>query len=87
MVQPDCEPIMQTIQSLTRQILELDYGIEELEAEALRLHLPQYFASQREVDHLLKRQHALQNEWNKAMSEFAICRSTYPAHYLLWQGG
>jgi hypothetical protein len=74
---------MQTIQRLTRQILELDYGITELETEALHLSLPQYFVSQREVDHLFKMQRALQNEWNNAMSEFALCRSAHHAYPLL----
>ncbi len=83
MLQPDCEPIIQTIQNLTQQILELDYGIAELEAEALHLSLPQYFVSQREVDRLFNMQRALQNEWNSAMSEFALCRSAHHAYPLL----
>ena len=87
MWQSDCEPIMQTIQSLTQQILELDSDIEEVGAEALRLPLSQYFASQREIDRLFKRQHVLQGEWDQAMSELAICRSPRQAYPLLWQGG
>ena len=83
MLQPDCEPIMQTIQHLTQQIVELDDSIAELEAEALHLSLPRYFVSQRGVDHLFKMQRALQNEWNSAMSEFALCRSARRAYPLL----
>ena len=75
MLQPDCEPIMQTIQSLAQQIEEIDYGTGALQDEAMRLNPLQYVVSQRKVDRLVREKHALQDKWNNAMSEFAICRS------------
>lgn len=80
MLQPDCEPIMQTIQSLAQQIQEIDYRIGVLEAKALRLNALQYIVSQRKVDHLVRVKYTLQDKWNNAMSEFAICRSVDPTH-------
>ena len=71
---------MQTIQSLTEQIREIDDRIGALEAEAMQLNLLQYIVSQREVDHLVRVKHALQDEWNNTMSKFAVCRSALPAH-------
>jgi hypothetical protein len=81
MLQPDCEPIMQTIQSLAHQTQEIDDRIGALETEALQLNSLQFIVSQRKVDRLVRVKHALQDKWNNAMSEFAICRSAHPAHY------
>ncbi|GHO94630.1 hypothetical protein KSF_046780 [Reticulibacter mediterranei] len=75
MLQLDCGPIIQKIQSLTEQMWELDNEIEACEAQALLKPLPRYFTLQKEADRLLKRQRALQNEWNNAMNDLAICRS------------
>ena len=80
MVQPDCEPLMQTIQSLTQQIEKIDYRIGALEAEAMQLNPLQYIVSQRKIDALVKVKRALQDKWNNAMTELAICRSAHPAH-------
>jgi hypothetical protein len=81
MSQPGCEPIMQTIQSLAQQIQEFDYRIGTLEAEAMQLDPLPYIGSQREVDRLVGVKHTLQDKWNSAMSELAICRSAHPAHH------
>ena len=81
MVQPDCEPLMQTIQSLTQRIEEIDYRIGALEAEAMQLNPLQYIVSQRKIDALVKVKRALQDKWNDALTELAICRSAHPAHY------
>ena len=81
MLQTGCEPIVQTIQSLAQQIQEVDYRIDALEAEALELNPLQYIRSQREIDRLARVKHALQDKWNNAMSELAICRLAHPAHY------
>lgn len=70
-----CEPITQRIESLTEQMQALDDEIAARESEALLKSLPRYFSLQEDADHLLKRQSALQNEWNAAMSDLAICRS------------
>jgi hypothetical protein len=75
MLQPHCEPIKQTIQSLTQQIEEIDYRIGALEAQAMQLDPLPYFVSQRKVDRLVREKHALQDEWSNAMSQLAICRS------------
>ena len=80
-LQPDCEPVMQTIQSLAQQIEELDYRIGALEAEAMQLNLLQDVISQRKVDRLVRVKHAFQDKWNNAMNELAICRSAQSAHY------
>ena len=78
MVQPDCEPIIQTIQSLAQQIEEIDSRIGALEAEVMQLNPLQYVVSQRGVDRLVRVKHTLQDRWNNAMSELAICRSAHP---------
>jgi len=81
MLQPECEPIIQTIQSLAQQIQEIDYRADALKAEAMQLNPLQYIVSQRKVDRLIRLKHAFQNEWNNAMNALAICRSAHPAHY------
>ncbi len=81
MFQPDCELIMQAIQILAQQIQETDYRIGVLEAEAMELNPLQYVGSQREVNRLVRVKHTLQDKWNTAMSELAICRSAHPAHH------
>src|SRR5258708_25996012 len=80
MLQPDCEPIMQTIQSLAQQIQEIDYRIGVLEAKALQLNALQYIVSPRKVDGLVRVKHTLQYKWNNAMREFAICKSADPTY-------
>ena len=80
MVQSDCEPLMQTIQSLTQQIREIDARIGDLETEAMYLNPLQYIVSQRKIDRLIKVKHTLQDQWNDAMTELAICRAASPAH-------
>jgi hypothetical protein len=81
MVQADCEPFIQTIQNLAQQIEKIDYRIGALEAEAMQLLNPlQYVVSQRKIDRLIKVKHTLQDKWNNAMTELAICRSAHPAH-------
>ncbi len=80
-LQLDCEPIKQTIQSLTQQIEEIDHRIGALKAEAMQLDPLPYFASQRKIDRLVRVKLALEDEWSNAMSELAICRSAHPAHY------
>ena len=82
MLQPDCEPIMQTIQSLAQQIQEIDFRVGVLEAEAMQLNPLPYIVSQRQVDHLVRVKHTLQDKWNNAMNELAICKSAHPAYVL-----
>jgi hypothetical protein len=72
---------MQAIQILAQQIQETDYRRGVLEAEAMELNPLQYLSSQRELNRLVRVKHTLQDKWNTAMSELAICRSAHPAHY------
>ena len=81
MLPPDCEPIMQTIQSLEQQALEIDNRIGTLVAESMRLNPLQFIVSQRKIDHLISAKHALQDEWDNAMNEFAICRWDYAVYH------
>ena len=82
MFQPDCEPIKQTIQGLAQQTQEIDFRIGVLEAEALQLNPLHYIISQRQVDRLVRVKHTLQDKWNNAMSELAICKSAHLAYVL-----
>jgi len=72
---------MQAIQILAQHIQETDYRIGVLEAEAMELNPLQYLGSQRELNRLARVKHTLQDEWNNAMSELAICKSAYPTHH------
>ncbi len=82
MVHPDCESLMQTIQSLAKQIEEIDYRISALEAEAMEELDPlAYLVPQPRVDRLIREKQALQNTWHNAMNELAICQSVYPAYH------
>ena len=80
MSEADCKPIMQTVENLAQHIEEIDYRISTLEAEAMERSLLQYLVSQRKVDRLVRAKHVLQDKWNNAMSELAICRLVHPAH-------
>lgn len=81
MLHPDCETIMQAMNSLTHQIGEINARIGALEAEAMELQPLQYLILQREVDRLYRVMHALQDKWNTAMNEFVICQSVHPAQH------
>jgi hypothetical protein len=41
-----------------------------------------YIVSQRQVDHLVRVKHTLQDKWNNAMNELAICKSAHPTYVL-----
>ena len=64
MLQPDCEPLMQTIQSFTQDIEEIDFRIGALEAEAMALNPLQYLIAQRRVDSLLWVKHTRRDKWD-----------------------
>ena len=80
MSQPDCEPVAQTVQALAQEIQEVDFRIGALEAEAMEFHPMQYIDSQQAVDRLIKLKHTLQDKWDNAMDELAICRSSTHTH-------
>ena len=76
MLQQDCEPIMQTIQMLSREIDIVARQIEALDSEGMdQLNPFKYLQSQSQLYPLTKTRNALIMEWNNAMNEFAICRS------------
>jgi hypothetical protein len=76
MMQPECEPIMQTIQMLAREIDVVDKQMEALDSEGMdQLNPLHYLRSQSRLYPLIKAKNALITEWDNAMNEFAICRS------------
>lgn len=80
MSQPACEPIGATIQRLTQDLIALDEQLHSLvEVEGMNLLSPRsYFALQPRVDRLIKKMRALQDAYNRAVTELAICRSGQP---------
>jgi hypothetical protein len=80
MSQPTCEPIVETIQKLTQDLYTIDDELHALEVEGMNQQHPWgYVVLQRQVDRLNKEKHALQDAWNRAMNELAICRSNQPS--------
>lgn len=77
MSQPACEPIVETIQRLTQDLIALDEQLHYLvEVEGMNQLSPwRFFAMQPQVDLLNKKKHALRDEWSRAMTELAVCRS------------
>lgn len=72
MTQSTCEPLVETIQKLTRDLGTIDDQLHALEVEGMnQLHPWRYVVLQRQVERLIKKKHA----WNCAMDELAICRS------------
>ena len=82
MSQPTCEPIEETIQKLTQELSAIDDQLHALEVEGMnQLHPWRYVVLQRQVDHLIKKKRELQDAWDRAMNELAICRSSQPSPY------
>jgi len=80
MSQPTCEPLIETIQKLTQDLGVIEDQLQALEVEGMnQLHPKRYFALQPQVDRLIKKKHALQDAWNHAMNELALCRSGQPS--------
>ena len=80
MSQPTCEPIVATIQELAQDLGTIDDQLQALEVEGMsQLHPWGYFALQPPVNRLIKKKHALQDAWDHAMNELAICRSDQPS--------
>lgn len=76
MSQPTCGPIVETIQKLTQDLIALDEELHYLvEVEGMNQLNPwRYLALQARVDRLVKKKHALQDAWNRAMTDLAICQ-------------
>jgi hypothetical protein len=76
MPQPACEFLVEVIQKLTQDLDTIENRLKILEFEGVNQLNPwRYFALQPQVDRLIKKKHALQDAWNLAMYELAICRS------------
>ena len=80
MSQPTCEPLIEAIQKLTQELDIIEAQLYALEVEGMnQLHPWRYFALQPQVDHLNRKKLRLQDAWNRAMNELAICRSGQPS--------
>jgi len=54
----------------------IEAQLYDLEVEGMnQLHPWRYFALQPKVDRLNRKKLALQDAWNRAMNELAVCRS------------
>ena len=77
MPQPVCESLVEAIQKGVQDLSVIDEQLHALEVEGMdQLHPWRYFALQPRVDRLITKKHALQDAWNRAMTELAICRSS-----------
>ena len=80
MSQLSCEPLIEAIQKLTQELDIIEAQLYALEVEGMnQLHPRRYIALQPQVDRLIEKKHALQDAWNHAMNELAICRSGQPS--------
>ncbi len=79
MSQPPCRHIEAIIQKITQDLQAIDDQLHALEVEGMNLLNPwAYLVLQRQVDRLAKKKRALQDAWDHAMTDLAICRS-HPA--------
>src|ERR1700730_10858380 len=80
MSQPPCGHIEAIIQKITQDLQAIDDQLHALEGEGMDLMHPwAYVVLQRQVDRLAKKKHALQDAWDRAMTDLAICRSSQPS--------
>ncbi len=80
MSQLSCEPLIEAIQKLTQELDLIEAQLYALEVEGMnQLHPWRYFALQPQVDRLNRKKLGLQDAWNRAMNELAICRSGQPS--------
>jgi hypothetical protein len=80
MSQLSCEPLIEAIQKLTQELDIIEAQLYALEVEGMnQLHPWRYFALQPQVDRLNRKKLGLQDAWNRAMNELAICRSGQPS--------
>ena len=83
MPQPACESLEEVIQKPTQGLGTIENQLKILEVEGMNQLNPwRYFALQPQVERLIKKKHALQDAWNLAMYELAICWSgqSSPCH-------
>ena len=75
MSQSTCEPLVEAVQKLAQELDIIEAQLYDLEVEGMnQLHPWRYFALQPKVDRLNREKLALQDEWNGAMNELAVCR-------------
>ena len=76
MSQPPCEHIEAIIRKITQDLQTIDDQLHALEVEGMNLLHPwAYVVLQRQVDRLARKKRALQDAWDRAMTDLAICRS------------
>jgi len=76
MSQSPCSHIEARIQQITQDLQDIDDELHALEVEGLDEQHPQnYTEIQKKVNHLNEKKRALQDAWNRAMTDLAICRS------------
>ena len=76
MSQPSCEHIEAIIQKLTEDLQAIDDQLHVLEVEGMNLMHPwAYVVLQRQSDRLARKKRSLQDAWDRAMTDLAICRS------------
>ena len=76
MSQPPCEHIETIIQKITMDLQGIDDQLRALEVEGMNLAHPwAYVVLQRQVDRLARKKRSLQDAWDRAMTDLAICRS------------
>ena len=76
MSQPPCSRIEAIIQQITQDLQAIDDQLHVLENEGMNLLSPwAYVVLQRQVDRLAKKKRSLQDAWDRAMTDLAICRS------------
>jgi hypothetical protein len=64
------------IQQITQDLQAIDGQLHALEVEGLNsLHPWNYVVLQRQVDRLSAKKRALQDAWDRAMTDLAICKS------------
>ncbi|HEX6554127.1 MAG TPA: nuclear transport factor 2 family protein [Ktedonobacteraceae bacterium] len=76
MSQLPCGHIAAIIQKITQNLQALDDQSHALEVKGMNLMHPwAYVVLQRQVDRLAKKKRTLQDAWDRAMTDLAICRS------------
>ena len=76
MSQQPCSHIEAVIQQITQDLQAIDDQLHALEVEGMNLLHPwAYVVLQRQGDRLAKKKRALQDAWDRAMTDLAICRS------------
>ena len=70
------------IQQITQELQAIDDQLHALEVEGLNPQNPRaYVVLQRQVDQLAAKKRSLQDAWDRAMTDLALCRSqTSPSH-------